>query len=485
MGKRLLGQGKRASSVYFSVLILASATLYLGTHLYRRYQHIQAERQRYNVGCPCVHLPRSPFCCGKWQGVVVDGRIEVTDGAHNVKVYDLDGDGVNELIANAYRADALMMYKPGRKRGDWSVDVIGTAIGGDEDQPVDDVSLRFQRLINEKLLGEYSSGAHQTAIGDLDGDGRCDLVVAADFRRDDVVAFFARQDSTNGSGRAWERHVLYRNDRHRTYYLNTGDVDGDGRCDVVFSTKTDNAMGWLINRGTPDHWQPVFVDRDCTRAFYVCVADMDADGRMEIVAAEDDAAHGGILHVYAAGDDPRSENGWMDYIIHHFEPAHGISVIRVLDMDGDGDQDVVAANHQGDVYVLLNPGHLTLPAKWPVWRISGNLPGDGWNFRDIDTGDIDGDGDIDIVLADEGGNRICWLANNGGTHSDPWQVRVVDQSDNYLRWAHSVSLGDMDGDGDLDLAVAAAAGNVFLVYFNDGVAPSAAATETEPVSGRP
>ncbi len=67
-----------------------------------------------------------------------------------------------------------------------------------------------------------------------------------------------------------------------------------------------------------------------------------------------------------------------------------------------------------------------------------------------------------------------WFENPGATFCGGWREHVVDQSHVYLRWCHSVKLGDIDGDGDLDIAVAAAGSNVFLLYLNQHSTPKAA-----------
>ena len=218
----------------------------------------------------------------------------------------------------------------------------------------------------------------------------------------------------------------------------------------------------------PGLWPAVIVDANCTRCFYARVVDLDKDGRTEILASRDDwRGRGGRMHLYTPSGNPRVAGEWRRYDIARRPPGHGVSVFLVRDIDRDGDLDVVAGNHQGDVLVMRNP----FPA--PVLRRVEHLvcepegpAGNGRDFREIDVGDIDLDGDPDIVVADEKQDAIVWLENPGETFCDGWREHVVDQSHVYLRWCHSVKLGDIDGDGDLDIAVAAAGSNVFLLYLN-------------------
>jgi hypothetical protein len=98
--------------------------------------------------------------------------------------------------------------------------------------------------------------------------------------------------------------------------------------------------------------------------------------------------------------------------------------------------------------------------------VTRGCPDRGRDFREIDVGDIDLDGDPDIVVADEAQNAVVWYENPGATFRAGWSEHVVDQSDVYLRWCHCVRLADIDRDGDLDIAVAAAASNTFLLYLS-------------------
>lgn len=99
----------------------------------------------------------------------------------------------------------------------------------------------------------------------MDQNGRKDLVLAGDLKEFDIIWYKFPIDITDIS--AWEKHVVYRNDTHRTYHVETGDMDGDGYIDIVFGTKTDNSIGWLENIGLANNWPAVIIDTKCYRCF--------------------------------------------------------------------------------------------------------------------------------------------------------------------------------------------------------------------------
>lgn len=470
------------NTIMLSVALIGAGTVYLGYRINRTRHALEQYEQTYGYRTPTTGLADCVFENSAWKAVLIDSAIRYTDGAHNIEPYDIDGDGALELIANSYRSDVLMVYQPGpagcpQSREGWVREVIDPHVGGGF--PRHPAGTYTKAFLKQKVLGCYVEGAHYTAIGDLSGDGREDLVVAGDLTRYDVVWYESVAPGTDGP--AWKKHVAYQNDSHRTYHVETGDVDDDGDRDIVFATKTDHSLGWLENRGGPGLWPAVIVDANCTRCFYARATDLDQDGRTEILASRDDwQGTGGRMHLYQHSGHPSVADDWRRYDIARCPPGQGISIFIVRDIDRDGDLDIIAGNHQGDVLVLRNPFPDSACGPWDAFRVNEGSGATGRDFREIDVGDIDLDGDPDIVVADEKQNAIVWLENPGETFCGGWREHVVDQSNVYLRWCHCVKLGDVDGDGDLDIAVAAAASNVFLLYLNqaapkNGVPPVAAA----------
>ena len=449
-----------------TILVLGIGLVYVGYRLHRAYKNIEREKEIIGYKIPTKDLPDPVFKSEKWEAILIDADISYTDGSHNVVPYDLDNDGRVELIANSYRSDALILYKYNKDPHDssnWSRYVIDSSVGGGI--PRTPIIEYLKSTIKEKFLGGYTGGAHYNAIADMNGDGRDDLIVAGDLKRYDVVWYQTPEDITNIS--AWKKHSVYKNDSHRTYHVETGDIDGDGDKDIVFATKTDNSLGWLENIGSVNNWPVTFVDTECFRAFNVRAADLDKDGKYEIIASEDDSALGGKLHVYSYSGNPRMRENWKRYDVAIFAIGHGVSVFKITDLDKDGDLDITACNHQGDVYVLENPYPSNVLSQWKKYEVTAKTTGAGDEFRDIGVGDIDNDGDDDIIVADEVQNMLIWFENPGISSSKNWVAHVVDKSNQYLKWCHSVELGDIDDDGDLDAAVAAAGSNVFLLYINN------------------
>jgi hypothetical protein len=441
--------------------VALAGTGYLGYRIHRAHNALEQYKATFGYATPTVGLKNCVFESAAWKAVLIDSAIAYTDGAHNIEPYDVDSDGVLDLVANSYRSDALMTYRC-RPAG-WVREVIDSSVGGGF--PTFPVKEYAKAVVKQKVLGSYTEGAHYTAIGDLSGDGRADLAVAGDLTKYDVVWYEAAPPGEKGP--AWKKHVAYRNDSHRTYHVEIGDVDDDGDKDIVFATKTDNSLGWLENRRATGLWPSVIIDANCLRCFYARAVDVDQDGHTEILASSDDwRGMGGRMCLYKYSANPRAAGDWRRHDIAQCPPGHGVSVFLTVDLDRDGDLDIVAGDHQGDVLVMENPSPHPACCLWRTWRVSEGAVEEGRDLREIDAGDIDLDGDLDIIVADEKNNAIVWFENPDATFCGSWREHVVDQSDVYLRWCHSVKLGDTDRDGDLDIAVAAAGSNVFLLYLN-------------------
>src|SRR3989454_368179 len=187
-------------------------------------------------------------------------------------------------------------------------------------------------------------------------------------------------------------------------------------------------------------------------------ADVDGDGDQDIVAAEYGA---NLVALYE--NNSTEPPIWTKRIID--ASAFGPITVAVADLDGDGDTDVLSANfnEEGIVWYENKGGS---PPAWTKRLISG-IPG-AWA---VHAADLDGDGDLDAV----GGNRfdpgshigVEWYENDG-TVPPAFTVRRV--SAGFVD-AASVHAADMDGDGDGDILAVDVFRDTIYLYENDGARP--------------
>jgi len=144
--------------------------------------------------------------------------------------------------------------------------------------------------------------------------------------------------------------------------------------------------------------------------------------------------------------------------------ADGALDAKVADMDGDGDMDIISASHLDDTIAWYeNDG-----AADPTWT-AANIATDADGAVDLEAADMDGDGDMDIVAGSRLDDTVSWYENDGA--ADPtWTAVDIDTSGD---WVRDVHIGDLDGDGDLDIVVASRNDDTISWYENtcDGSDP--------------
>ena len=178
------------------------------------------------------------------------------------------------------------------------------------------------------------------------------------------------------------------------------------------------------------------------------LADLDGDGDLEVVVGSYD------WKVYAwhhDGTDVTSVGapGWPRDTqgAVHSSPVVG-------DLDGDGDLEVVVGSSDGNVYAWHHDGTAVTPHGAPGWP---RRVGAAVSSSPVLT-DLDGDGDFEVVVGSEDGSVCAW--HHDGT--DVWAEAPITGG----RIRSSPAVGDLDGDGDLEIVVGSEDGNVYAWHHD-------------------
>ena len=282
-------------------------------------------------------------------------------------------------------------------------------------------------------VGDYG----QTALVDLDRDGIPDFVIGRKDApgRPGLLYWYRRQSADR-----WERRVLGR-ESPSDVGAAALDVDGDGWPDIV------TGGVWYRNPRAPrerEFERKVF-DRDLRWVHDVLAADVDGDGRQDIVTLfgpEGDRKAEDGLRWYRIPADPSGP--WEKHVIG--PGVHGaITPGGALDVDGDGDTDIVRADTWFE----------NLDGKGLRWAAHKDIPfGRAGPFGvcvRCQAVDMDGDGRKELVMsdADIADSKVAILRNADGK-GGRWERRDLPMSFTHGS-LHALAVADFDGDGRLDV----------------------------------
>lgn len=290
------------------------------------------------------------------------------------------------------------------------------------------------------------------ALADLDGDGVLDLAIP---RRAGNLVEIRYVRAHGVLGPPVDLAVA-----DHPEGIAAGDVDGDGRPDVVAcSTGGAGAISLLRNRGDGTFERTDFPTNGAVR--FCALGDLDGDGRPDLVLSYPRDARIAVAH--------NTGGGFAVPVPYASRPSP--TNIAVADLDGDGRLDVLALISpnsvdpsmpeldRGSVSVYPGAGDGTLGA--PASYATGIFP------EDLVVADLDGDGRLDVATGAFDEQAVAILLNNGSGALLP--RRLVPLGNRPI----SLAAGDLDRDGTIDLVVNRIYEDV-VVLRNDGHAGFAA-----------
>jgi hypothetical protein len=345
----------------------------------------------------------------------------------SVTVGDLNGDGAFDLILANYGKPSQVYLNRNNGAGTF--------------QPPSD-------------LPESGSYSQVVAVGDLNNDGRLDLVLTNTFGQPSQLYL-------NMGGGRYGAPIALPGSGNETIRMALADLNGDGLLDIILGNNGQPSQVYM-NSSAISFGAPASLSGSGNNSFSATLGDFDADGALDIVLGN----RGQPSQVYLNKNDG---SGAFDPPANLAGSTAVISTtgVAVGDLDGDDALDIVLGNFNAASQVYLNKndgsGAFDLPA---------DLPASGTRTQAVALGDLNGDGALDAVLARPAQSSLLYQNKNDGSGTFQPPTPLPGSG----RVTLSLALADLNGDSMTDIVL----GNndaASQVYLNDGTGVFTAPTD--------
>ena len=283
-------------------------------------------------------------------------------------------------------------------------------------------------------------------VGDMDGDLDIDIAIVSISGRLGTV-FINDSSGTFSAGFVYDTIVGPRD-------LELVDVDQDADLDfLVLNDQSSESITVLLNNGDasfPTNYEFVMGIDDVPDS--LSLADVDGDSDLDIVTT--DQSSSGVNVLFNDGNGFIEAN--VGYSVGSFPQA-----VALADFNDDGLPDIAASTCGNDmVSILFNVGN-------GVFELDAQYFAIGTGLSDISTEDLDGDGDIDLVVTNRLNSPqtdpgfVVFLNDGNGQFGDAVQYVLPSG-------AETLTSGDFDTDGDVDIAMSVRFANAVAVGLNNG-----------------
>jgi hypothetical protein len=397
---------------------------------------------------------------------------EITSELTDLLLKDLTGDGHTDVLLSGDRTVAL--YAGDGSGGFTMADVFGTgeflkslAIADFNADGKDDIAAAcgttsLNRGSVTLLLGDGSGrfSRHDTvttfpavaiAAADFNTDGRTDVILTGGNSGPYALPLLGNGDGTLLA-------PVHLETGYQSYNHVSADVNRDGKPDLIYLDIDRNVVSVRIGQGDGT-FAPAVSNPAPISLVYLRIADMDNDDIPDIVT-HNGTAHGTVhsLSVFLGKGDgtflPRIDTALVGPIFFQH--------LLVADFNRDGNRDVLITwPPQGVLYLYPGNGDGTFGTRLTQFF-------DG-NINDIAAGDLNGDGNLDLVAASNNLRVVTLRGNGNGTFQAAVDAHVG-------QYCSSVILADVNGDTALDILTGCANGKVGVQLNNGGTFGNATLT---------
>ena len=344
------------------------------------------------TGCPGSQLNMYKLEEGEWKNTLLAENLARTAPGMGlaVKIIDLDNDGSNEIILGTgqegagtaiyytfriedFQLDTLSISRPDFNKsgythnlapydidGDGMLEVISAYCGHGEIIRYDyEVGLK---AIRARKIHQLSGSGEESLIADVDNDGFVEYITSNSFRKEDAKVEIFEFDAA-GELILPPRLVIDGYDGKRCFYASViiGDVDNDSKSELVIGWKQDQEinkgtiLGYLVGEEVEKKYTFAYEDKDLDLSYFekmMVIADADNDGKNELlVSTRGDnlserikSEHMGHLFMWSVSNKCIDR----ELLVNLHQGIAGSSWIDVGDADNDGKNEIILATGQGD-----------------------------------------------------------------------------------------------------------------------------------------